>query len=68
MSTDHILLCGPSNFALCQCCGSRYHFKFPLPIPDMVKRIDAFVLLHADCKAPDEQLKIDILAHKINER
>ena len=55
MDNAHIIFLMESHDAHCQHCGDRYIFKFPLPITDMVRRIEAFVLLHADCKEPDHE-------------
>ncbi|MFI3197915.1 MAG: hypothetical protein QX196_06290 [Methylococcaceae bacterium] len=49
MESGHVIFCLPSGESDCLHCGDRYKFKLPMPLPDMVKCIDAFVLLHADC-------------------
>jgi hypothetical protein len=65
MSTDHIVFRWLSNEGHCRHCGDRYKFKLPMSTENMGSRIEAFVLLHADCPCP-EQPKIDIPTHNIN--
>ncbi len=47
--------CKRSREGLCRHCGDGYKFKVPMSIEDMAVRIEAFVLLHADCKEPDHE-------------
>lgn len=41
----------------CSNCGSKYAINFPLPIPEMNKKIDAFTELHKDCELTYQEEK-----------
>ncbi len=50
MNTEHIIFRAVSSDACCRHCGDCYRFKLPIPVLELARLIDAFTLLHADCK------------------
>ena len=65
MITSHIIFSLISSAAICQNCGDSYKLKLPMAISELGRRIDAFIVLHADC-VEQEQVKFDIPAQEIN--
>lgn len=51
---DHIIFSAVSSRSHCRHCGGHYKFNLPLPVREVSRRIDAFMLLHEDCKKKNE--------------
>jgi len=48
MKVTHVTIRNESLF--CTHCGGKFDLVYPIPVEGLTKKIDAFNLLHADCK------------------
>lgn len=49
-----------NNNFFCDKCGSEFPVKYPIGINEMVKKTNAFEILHSDCEQTYEEPKVDL--------
>lgn len=43
------------NRLVCDHCGSTYDLEFPITVDEFTKKINAFIMLHKDCKSKEQK-------------